>query len=67
MSGRGHVRFEQIVKMHGNFQALKGVDFDIRPAEFFALLGPSGSGKSTTLRILAGLDAPTSGRVMIDG
>ncbi len=67
MNGRGHVRFEQIVKMHGNFKALKGVDFDIRPAEFFALLGPSGSGKSTTLRILAGLDAPTSGRVMIDG
>jgi multiple sugar transport system ATP-binding protein/inositol-phosphate transport system ATP-binding protein len=67
MNGRGHVRFEQIVKMHGNFKALKGVDFDIRPGEFFALLGPSGSGKSTTLRILAGLDAPTSGRVMIDG
>jgi ABC-type sugar transport system ATPase subunit len=67
MTGRGRVRFEDIVKMHGEFSALKGVTFDIEPGEFFALLGPSGSGKSTTLRILAGLDAPTSGRVFIDG
>jgi ABC-type sugar transport system ATPase subunit len=67
MNGRGQVRFEDIVKMHGEFAALKGVNFEIAPGEFFALLGPSGSGKSTTLRILAGLDAPTSGRVFIDG
>src|SRR6476661_9424610 len=67
MTGRGQVRFEDIVKMHGEFSALKGVTFEIEPGEFFALLGPSGSGKSTTLRILAGLDAPTSGRVFIDG
>ena len=66
MSGRGQVRFESIVKMHGEFAALKGVNFTIEPGEFFALLGPSGSGKSTTLRILAGLDAPTAGRVFID-
>jgi ABC-type sugar transport system ATPase subunit len=67
MSGRGQVRFQDIVKMHGEFAALKGVSFEIEPGEFFALLGPSGSGKSTTLRILAGLDAPTDGRVFIDG
>jgi ABC-type sugar transport system ATPase subunit len=67
MSSRGQVRFEDIVKMHGDFAALKGVTFEIEPGEFFALLGPSGSGKSTTLRILAGLDAPSSGRVFIDG
>jgi ABC-type sugar transport system ATPase subunit len=66
MNGRGRVRFENIVKMHGEFAALKGVTLDIQPGEFFALLGPSGSGKSTTLRILAGLDAPTAGRVFID-
>jgi ABC-type sugar transport system ATPase subunit len=65
MSG-GQVRFADIVKMHGDFAALRGVNFEIAPGEFFALLGPSGSGKSTTLRILAGLDAPTSGRVFID-
>jgi len=67
MTGRGEVRFQDIVKMHGEFAALKGVNFEIKPGEFFALLGPSGSGKSTTLRILAGLDAPTAGRVFIDG
>jgi ABC-type sugar transport system ATPase subunit len=67
MSGRGDVRFQDIVKMHGEVAALRGVNFEIKPGEFFALLGPSGSGKSTTLRILAGLDAPTSGRVFIDG
>jgi ABC-type sugar transport system ATPase subunit len=63
----GQVRFQDIVKMHGEFAALKGVNFEIQPGEFFALLGPSGSGKSTTLRILAGLDVPTGGRVFIDG
>jgi multiple sugar transport system ATP-binding protein/inositol-phosphate transport system ATP-binding protein len=67
MNGRGQVRFEDIVKMHGEFAALKGVTFEIEPGEFFALLGPSGSGKSTTLRILAGLDVPSAGRVFIDG
>jgi ABC-type sugar transport system ATPase subunit len=67
MSVRGQVRFENVVKMHGPVAALKGIGFEIEPGEFFALLGPSGSGKSTTLRILAGLDAPTSGRVIVNG
>jgi multiple sugar transport system ATP-binding protein len=48
MTGRGRVRFEDIVKMHGEFSAQKRVTFDIEPGEFFPLLGPSGSGKSTT-------------------
>lgn len=67
MSARGQVVFENIWKKHGDFVALRDVNFEIAPGEFFALLGPSGSGKSTTLRILAGLDAPTSGTVRIDG
>lgn len=67
MSARGQVVFENIWKKHGEFVALKDVNFEIAPGEFFALLGPSGSGKSTTLRILAGLDAPTAGKVFIDG
>ncbi|HKU86243.1 MAG TPA: ABC transporter ATP-binding protein, partial [Casimicrobiaceae bacterium] len=56
-----------IVKRHGTFTALHGVDLDIEPGEFFALLGPSGSGKTTTLRILAGLEPLNEGRVMLDG
>ena len=67
MSARGQVVFKDIWKKHGEFVALKNVNFEIEPGEFFALLGPSGSGKSTTLRILAGLDAPTAGQVFIDG
>ena len=67
MSGQGRVEFKDIVKMHGEFAALKGVNFEIKPGEFFALLGPSGSGKSTTLRILAGLDAPTAGWISAFG
>ena len=46
MSGQGKVSFRDIVKMHGEFAALKGVNFDIKPGEFFALLGPSGCGKT---------------------
>ncbi len=64
---RGHVQLRNVVKVHGNFAALKGIDLVIEPGEFFALLGPSGSGKTTTLRILAGLDTPTTGMVMLDG
>ncbi len=45
-------------------QALRGVDFDLFPAEFVVLLGPSGSGKSTLLNILGGLDIPTAGHVV---
>jgi putative ABC transport system ATP-binding protein len=46
---------------------LKGISFDIRRGEMLALVGPSGSGKSTLLGILAGLDNPTSGHIVLDG
>jgi putative ABC transport system ATP-binding protein len=46
---------------------LKGVSFDVEPGEWIALTGPSGSGKSTLLGILAGLDSPTSGRIVVGG
>src|SRR5499433_1829209 len=51
-------RFEQVV-------ALKALDLDVPDRAFLALLGPSGCGKTTALRILAGLDLPTAGRVLI--
>jgi putative ABC transport system ATP-binding protein len=46
---------------------LRGITLDIRPAEFVAISGPSGSGKSTLLGIIAGLDTPTQGQVLVDG
>jgi ABC-type sugar transport system ATPase subunit len=62
----GSVQMQGIVKRHGSFTALQGIDLDILPGEFFALVGPSGSGKTTTLRILAGLESVDEGRVLLD-
>ena len=67
MSAAGEVILESIVKDYGSFRALKSIDLRIAPGEFFALLGPSGSGKSTTLRVIAGLEVPDSGRMLVDG
>ena len=46
---------------------LRGIDFDIQRGEFVAIVGPSGIGKSTLLGLLAGLDTPTSGKIVLDG
>ena len=64
---QGAVRFEGVVKRHGTTTVLHGVDLEIGAGEFFVLLGPSGSGKTTTLRILAGLEPVSEGRVLMDG
>jgi putative ABC transport system ATP-binding protein len=48
-------------------EILKGIDLDIPRGQFAAIMGPSGSGKSTLLGLLAGLDSPTSGQVLLDG
>jgi ABC-type sugar transport system ATPase subunit len=66
-TGAGGVRLEGVVKRHGATTVLHGVDLAIEPGEFFVLLGPSGSGKTTTLRILAGLESVSAGRVLMDG
>lgn len=56
----------QITKQFGTFQALKGIDLTIEKGEFVAIVGPSGCGKTTLLRLLAGFDTPTSGKIMMD-
>ncbi|MFM8333407.1 MAG: sulfate/molybdate ABC transporter ATP-binding protein [Candidatus Methylumidiphilus sp.] len=61
------IQIRNITKTFGQFQALKGVNFDIKPGELVALLGPSGCGKTTLLRIIAGLDAPDSGQILFHG
>lgn len=67
MSPTPYLRLRSIVKTFGTFQALKGVSLDLFRGEFICFLGPSGCGKTTLLRIIAGLDPQTSGRVEIDG
>jgi ABC-type sugar transport system ATPase subunit len=67
VSAAARVSLRGIVKTHGPVVALRELDLDIEPGEFFALLGPSGSGKTTTLRIVAGLEAADRGTVSIDG
>lgn len=54
-------------KQYGTFVAVESADFSIGRGEFFAMLGPSGCGKTTTLKMIAGFEQPTSGRVMLEG
>jgi len=61
------IRFENVVKRFGDFTAVDNVSLDIYEREFFALLGPSGCGKTTLMRMLAGFDLPTAGRVTLAG
>ncbi len=61
------IQIRSLTKRFGSVVAVDSVSFDIRSNEFFALLGPSGCGKTTLLRMLAGLESPTSGEIVIDG
>ncbi len=61
------IRFEGIRKSFGAVDAVAGIDLDIAEGEFFSLLGPSGCGKTTLLRMLAGLESPSAGRIVIGG
>ncbi len=61
------IQFDSISKHFGDFCAVDAIDLTIEEGEFFALLGPSGCGKTTLLRMLAGLEVPSKGRILIDG
>jgi putative spermidine/putrescine transport system ATP-binding protein len=61
------VQLEALTKRYGEVEAVAGIDLRIADGEFFSMLGPSGSGKTTTLRMIAGFEQPSSGRVLLHG
>lgn len=61
------IRIQNVRKEFGAFTAVQSSSFTVEDGEFFMLLGPSGCGKTTTLRMMAGLELPTSGEIYIDG
>ncbi|MBN9451494.1 MAG: ABC transporter ATP-binding protein [Bosea sp.] len=63
----GAVSFVGVRKFYGTVEAVKNVDLAIKAGEFVSLLGPSGSGKSTLLMMLAGLEHPSAGDLLVDG
>jgi spermidine/putrescine transport system ATP-binding protein len=65
--GRPSVELQGVTKRFGDFPAVRALDLTVASGEFFTLLGPSGCGKTTTLRMVAGFEEPSEGRVLIDG
>lgn len=61
------IHLDRVRKQYGTFTAVENADFTIGRGEFFAMLGPSGCGKTTTLKMIAGFEQPTSGRVFLEG
>jgi spermidine/putrescine transport system ATP-binding protein len=63
----GSIQLDRVTKVFGRLRAVDRVSLDIPAGEFFSLLGPSGCGKTTILRMIAGFEDPTSGRILLDG
>ncbi|MBB1248721.1 ABC transporter ATP-binding protein [Rhizobium sp. G21] len=66
-SEKPFIRFENVTKRFGDFVAVDNLTLDIYEKEFFSLLGPSGCGKTTLMRMLAGFEEPTEGRILLQG
>src|SRR5690242_5307242 len=64
-TGAGGLELRDLTKRFASFTAVKELDLDVPTGSFFALLGPSGCGKTTTLRMVAGLETPTSGTIKL--
>jgi spermidine/putrescine transport system ATP-binding protein len=63
----GEVEVVELVKQFSELTAVDGINLQMPAGEFFSMLGPSGCGKTTTLRMIAGFERPTSGRILLDG
>jgi spermidine/putrescine transport system ATP-binding protein len=63
---QGEIHLEQLTKQFGEVTAVDGIDLKMPGGEFFTMVGPSGCGKTTTLRMIAGFERPTSGRIVLD-
>ncbi|NLG89224.1 MAG: ABC transporter ATP-binding protein [Clostridiaceae bacterium] len=61
------IEVKNLVKIFGNYKAVKGISFNVEKGEIFGFLGPNGAGKTTTINMLTGLAAPTSGEITIAG
>lgn len=62
-----NLKVEKVTKQFGHLKVVDAIDFEAEDGEFVVLLGPSGSGKTTMLRMIAGLESPTSGSIYVDG
>jgi ABC-2 type transport system ATP-binding protein len=67
MAGNTIISVNNLVKKYGDFEAVKGISFEVKEGEIFGLLGPNGAGKSTTLEIIETLREKTSGKITVDG
>jgi ABC-type nitrate/sulfonate/bicarbonate transport system ATPase subunit len=61
------IRIDNVSKVFGNFQCLRNVNLTIRPGELMVFLGPSGCGKTTLMRMIAGFETPTTGKLSMNG
>src|SRR5258705_8705719 len=67
MAAKTIISVNHLTKKYGDFEAVKGISFDVYEGEVFGLLGPNGAGKSTTLEIIETLRNKTSGSIIVDG